>query len=137
MAGHDHHHHSGEGFWHSGKGFWLDRAAILLSGLCLVHCAGSAALVALIASTGGAMFGHGVHEVGLALALAIGAVALGTGLCRHGALLPALVGAVGLVLMGVALMLPHGTPEMIATMIGVSVLAFGHHLNRKASLALS
>jgi len=73
----------------------------------------------------------------LGLALAIGVVALGTGLCRHGALLPALVGAVGLSLMGVALMLPHGTPEMIATMIGVSILAFGHHLNRKASTALS
>lgn len=115
--------------------FWLDRMAIALSGLCLVHCVGSALLVAVLATTGGAFFGHGVHEVGLALALAIGVVALGTGLCRHGAVLPLMVGALGLSLMAFALMLPHGRPEMISTMIGVSILAFGHYLNRRAALA--
>ena len=114
---------------------WLDKAAITLSGLCLVHCASSAILIALLATTGGAVFGHGVHEVGLALALAIGAVALGTGICRHGAMLPLLIGGVGLVLMAVALTVPHGPIELLLNILGVSVLALGHHLNRRASLA--
>lgn len=118
---------------HGFESAWLDRAAIVLSGLCLVHCAGSAALIGLLATTGGALFGHGVHEVGLALALALGAVALGTGLCRHGALLPLLIGAVGLALMALALTVPHGPLELLLNMLGVAILALGHYLNRRAS----
>lgn len=110
---------------------WLDRAAIALSGLCLVHCAGSAVLIALMATTGGAMFGHGVHEVGLALALALGIVALGTGLCRHGALAPLLIGSAGLILMAISLTVPHGPLELLLNVIGVSVLATAHLLNRR------
>lgn len=117
------------------NGAWLDRVAIALSGLCLVHCAGSALFVALLATSGGAMFGHGVHEVGLALALALGVVALGTGLCRHGAVLPAAIGAVGLGLMALALAVPHGAAEMAVTMAGVTILAFAHLLNRRAVAA--
>ena len=117
------------------RGDWLDRVAITLSGLCLIHCAGSALLVAFLATGGGALFGHGVHEVGLALALAIGVVALGTGFCRHGAAAPAIIGAVGLLLMAAARTVPHGPGEMVLTMAGVSILAFGHMLNRRAVLA--
>lgn len=117
----------------TGPAAWLDRAAIALSGLCLVHCLGSAILVAAIASGGGALLGHGVHEVGLALALALGAAALGTGLGRHGDVAPVLVGGAGLLSMALALVLPHGLGEMLCTMAGVSILAFGHHLNRRAA----
>ncbi len=112
---------------------WLDRAAITLSGLCLIHCLGTALFVAVLTTTGGVFFGHGVHEVGLAVAVAIGVVALGGGIGRHGAVGPMLVGGVGLALMAVALALPHGLPEVAFTMSGVSILAVGHLLNRRAS----
>ncbi|WNO53234.1 MerC domain-containing protein [Stakelama saccharophila] len=109
----------------------FDNAAIALSGLCLVHCVASVVLLAVLASAG-ALLDPRIHEIGLLLAIALGAVALGRGVVAHGRWQPLLLGACGLVLMALALSMPHGAPEAALTMVGVCCLAVGHVLNRRA-----
>jgi hypothetical protein len=111
----------------------LDRIAMGLSGLCLVHCVGTAILLGVLASAGGILGQPIVHEVGLTLAMVIGSVALGRGFLDHGLLLPAAIGGLGLGVMAFALSLPEGGHEPIYTVVGVMILAFGHHLNIRAS----
>src|SRR5947209_10117365 len=111
----------------------LDRIAMGLSGLCLVHCAATAILLGLLASAGGFLGKPIIHEVGLSLAMIIGAVALGRGFREHGFVLPALVGLSGLSVMGYALTLPEGGNEPMFTVAGVMILALGRRLNVMAS----
>ena len=112
----------------------LDRLAIGLSGLCLIHCLATAVLVAVLASAGGVLLDHRIHEVGLVLAIGLGAVALGRGVTRHGFMMPAAVGSLGLGVMAGALTIPHNGVEVACTMIGVGLLALGHDLNRRATI---
>jgi hypothetical protein len=114
---------------------WIDRAAITLSGLCIVHCVASIALVAALASLSGLLLNPLIHEIGLALAIGLGTLAFGVGLASHGRKEPMLIGVLGLGAMGYALSLRHGTPgEVSFTVIGVSLLALGHVLNRRANI---
>lgn len=110
----------------------FDRMAILLSGLCLLHCLASALVIAALASAGGALLDPLVHEVGLGIAILLGLLALGWGYREHGRLLPVFVGASGIALMISALCLGHGPVEIPLTMLGVTLLATGHLLNRRA-----
>ena len=110
----------------------LDRFAIGLSGLCLAHCLATTVLVALLASAGGLLLDPAIHEVGLTLAIGLGAITLGKGIFDHGFMMPSAVGALGLGVMAGALDLPHGSSETIYTVIGVAILALGHDLNRRA-----
>jgi hypothetical protein len=107
----------------------LDRIAMGISGLCLVHCIGTAILVGLLASASGFLGRPVIHEVGLTLAMMIGAFALGRGFLEHGFMLPAAVGALGLGVMEGALTLPEGGHEPIYTVLGVMIVALGHRLN--------
>ncbi len=107
----------------------LDRLAIGLSGLCLVHCLATAVFLALLSTIGGLLGDPIIHEVGLVLAMILGAVALGRGVLEHGFLLPAAVGSLGLGVMAGALQLGHDGTEAIFTMAGVGILALGHRLN--------
>ncbi len=107
----------------------LDRVAIGLSGACLVHCVTTAVLVTLVSAAGGFLGAEWVHQVGLMIAMALGAVALGRGIFEHGYMLPSAVGGLGLGVMAGALTLPHGASEVIYTMMGVVILALGHRLN--------
>ncbi|HET7708168.1 MAG TPA: MerC domain-containing protein [Sphingomicrobium sp.] len=111
----------------------LDRLAITLSGLCLVHCLATAIMLALLSAAGSALGNPLIHEVGLGLAMLLGAVALGRGVVEHGFMLPSAVGALGLGVMAGALSLPHDGGEALYTVIGVGILALGHQLNRIAS----
>ena len=106
----------------------LDRIAMGLSGLCVVHCVATAALLGLVASAG-ALGNPLIHEVGLTLAMVIGADALGRGLMEHGFLMPAGIGSLGLGVMAGALSLPEGGHEAVYTIIGVTIVALGHRLN--------
>ena len=110
----------------------LDRIAISLSGLCLVHCLASAVLLALLSAASSALGNPLIHEIGLTLAMALGALALGRGIWEHGFMMPSTVGAVGLGVMAGALTLPHDGSEALFTVIGVGILALGHELNRIA-----
>jgi hypothetical protein len=110
----------------------FDRVAIWLSGLCLVHCLATAVLLALMASAGGMLGAPIIHEVGLALAILLGAVSLGRGMVEHGYMMPSAIGSLGLGVMAGALSLPHGGGETLYTLVGVGLLALGHDLNRRA-----
>lgn len=111
-----------------------DRLAIGLSGLCLVHCVATTVLLAAMSAFGGLLGSHWVHEVGLTLAMLLGAFALGRGILEHGFMLPSAVGGLGLGVMGGSLTLPHDGTEAVATMLGVLILALGHDLNRRGTL---
>jgi len=111
----------------------LDRMGMTLSGLCLVHCLGTAVLLALLSAAGGVLGSPLVHEVGLTLAMALGTVALGRGIFEHGFMLPSAVGSLGLGVMSGALSLPHDGTELLFTVVGVGMLALGHQLNRIAA----
>jgi hypothetical protein len=103
-----------------------------LSGLCAVHCVATVVLLGLVASAGGLLGKPIIHEVGLTLAMIIGAIALGRGVREHGFLLPSAVGAVGLAAMAYAMTLHESGFEPAFTILGVAILAIGHRLNIKA-----
>ena len=110
----------------------MDRIAMTVSGLCLVHCLATALLLGTLSTVGGMLGSPIVHEVGLALAIILGVFALGNGIAEHGRFLPPSIGGLGIGAMTAALTLPHGGSEMVATMLGVVLLATGHFLNRLA-----
>jgi hypothetical protein len=111
----------------------LDRVAIGLSGLCLVHCLATAVLLALVASAGGILGSPWIHEIGLGLAMIMGAIALGRGILEHGYTMPSAVGGLGLGVMAGALTMPHNGTEALYTVVGVAILALGHRLNHIAA----
>ena len=113
----------------------LDRVAMGLSGLCAVHCVATAVLLGLVASAGGMLGKPIIHEVGLTLAMILGAIALGRGIREHGFILPSVVGIAGLGLMGYAMTLHETGFEPVFTILGVGVLALGHRLNMMAKHA--
>lgn len=110
----------------------FDRFAIGLSTLCLAHCLATTVLLALLSSAG-ALLHPAIHEIGLALAIVFGVIALGRGIFSHGYMMPAAVGAFGIGIMAGALSLPHGGDEIAWTLVGVSLVALGHDLNRRAT----
>jgi hypothetical protein len=110
----------------------MDRLAIGLSGLCLVHCLASAIVIAMLASAGGLLVSPAIHEIGLLIAILLGSIALGRGVVEHGFMMPSAVGGLGLGVMAGALTMPHSTVEIVYTIVGVLILALGHDLNRRA-----
>ena len=107
----------------------LDRLAIGLSGLCVVHCVATAVALGLLSAAGGFLGAPIIHEIGLVLAMMLGAFALGRGILEHGYMLPSAIGGLGLGVMAGALTLPHDGREAILTVVGVMILALGHRLN--------
>lgn len=111
---------------------FLDRVAIALSGLCLLHCVAGLALVALFA-VGGNWLDHRVHLVGLGFALPLAAVALWRGWRQHGRSAIGLLGMAGLLVMAASLMVSHGgVVEVLVSMAGVTLLALAHWRNMQA-----
>jgi hypothetical protein len=114
-------------------GNWsMDRMAIALSGLCLVHCVATSVILTLLASAGGLLVAPAIHEVGLTMAIVLGMFALGRGIAEHGFMMPSAVGGLGLGVMAGALTMPHSEIETVYTIVGVAILALGHDLNRRA-----
>ena len=111
----------------------IDRLAIGVSGLCVVHCVASAVLLTILASAGGILVDPIFHEVGLMLAIVLGVVGLGRGIMIHGFMLPAAIGSLGLGMMAGTLTLAHGGIEVAYSIAGVLILALGHDLNRRAA----
>lgn len=110
----------------------FDRLAIGLSALCLVHCAASVILVALLATAGGALLHPAIHEIGLGFAILLAIVGLGRGFLQHRRRVPMILGTLGIAMMAAALSVPHGAGEAAFTMLGVSCVAIAHMLNRRA-----
>ncbi len=110
----------------------LDRAGIVLSGLCAIHCLLGLVLVSLLGlgSIGGeALLAPAIHRAGLALAVIIGVVTLGIGALRHGRMGPLAIGGCGLALMAAGLVAPHGLQEALLTVAGVALVAVAHIRN--------
>jgi hypothetical protein len=84
-----------------------DGLGLSIAGLCLVHCLATSVLLVFLA--------------------------LGKGLWDHGFVMPAAIGALGIGMMAGALTIPHGTTEILWTVMGVAILALGHDLNHRAS----
>ncbi len=110
----------------------VDRLAIGVSGLCLVHCIASAVFLTMLASAGGLLLDPGIHEIGLSIALALGVIGLGRGVFEHGFMMPSSIGGVGLGTMAGSLTLDHGGASTVYAVVGVLILALGHDLNRRA-----
>jgi hypothetical protein len=110
----------------------IDRAAITVSGLCVVHCIASAVGVAMLASAGSVLLDPIFHEVGLVIALMLGVFGLGRGLLEHGFMMPAAIGSLGLGMMAGSLSLGHEGGGTVYAIVGVLILALGHDLNRRA-----
>ncbi len=112
---------------------WVDRAAMSLSGLCLIHCIGGTLLLAVLSSTGGLLFSHQIHAIGLAIALPLAAFALYRGVRSHGRWLVAALGIAGLSAIAGALAEPHGNPiEIVLTVFGVLLLGGAHYYNLRS-----
>lgn len=111
----------------------LDRAGIWLSALCAVHCVLGVLLVAGIGVGGTFLLDPFFHEIGLAIAMLIVAVAIGVGAVRNGRPLPFVVAMMGLTFMGGALAVGHGTEEAVLTVIGVTLVAAGHIINLRSA----
>ncbi len=107
----------------------LDRMDIVLSGLCVVHCLATTVMLALVSAAGGVLGAPIVHEIGLGLAMIMGAVSLGRGVMEHGYSMPSAVGGLGLGVMAGAMTMPHDGSEALYTVVGVAILALGHRLN--------
>lgn len=107
----------------------LDRAGVVLSGLCAVHCVASLVILSGLGIGGSVLLSPIIHEVGLAIACVIAGVAIGWGAIRHRRAAPFVIAMMGLTFMGGALASPHGTQEAILTIIGVILVSAGHVLN--------
>lgn len=111
----------------------LDQIGIALAGLCALHCLLTLVVISALGLGGHFLLDENIHRVGLLLALIVAAVAIGWGILRHRRMLPFAVAALGLVLMGAALFVPHGTNELLLTLVGVAVVSVGHVLNLRAA----
>ncbi|WP_419956727.1 MerC domain-containing protein [Novosphingobium kalidii] len=107
----------------------MDGFGVLLSGLCAVHCVLGAMLVGIMGLGGQFLLAPEIHRIGLALAVVVGFVSIGLGVLRHGRLEPLVLGVVGLSLMAAGLMVEHGLPEAVLTILGVALVALAHIRN--------
>ena len=127
---------------------YFDRFAILLSGICAIHCIALpvvASVIPLLTAT--IHHGHDIHEFWfhqfiLLFILPISLIALVTGYRSHNKLLPVVIAGLGLaVLTFIALfaeqLLINGTipheGETLLTIVGGVIHAIGHILNVQAT----
>ncbi|GGE01619.1 hypothetical protein GCM10011529_04960 [Polymorphobacter glacialis] len=111
----------------------LDKSAMTLSGLCIVHCLGGTLLATIFAASSG-WLGHDVHLIGLALALPLAGFALWRGVLVHGQAGVAVLGALGIGLMAISVFAGHGgSTEIMLSVAGVSLLGGAHLWNLRAA----
>jgi MerC mercury resistance protein len=110
----------------------LDRAAIGLSALCAIHCLVSVILIAGLSVAGTIWTDPLIHRVGMFGAVLLAAVAFGPTLARERLSRGLALGLSGLFLMALGLLVPHGWPEIAATIGGASMLAAAHLMNTRA-----
>lgn len=110
----------------------IDQLGIGLSGLCALHCVATVLIVSGLGVGSHFLLAHEIHEVGLALAVIVAAVAIGWGVVRHRRPAPVAVALVGLGVMAGALVVGHGPQEAALTILGVVIVSVGHWLNLRA-----
>jgi hypothetical protein len=115
----------------------LDRLAILLSGICLVHCLAIPVALILLPAFGGVLFeSHELfHVFLLAIGVPVSILALWSGYRRHGDRACLVIGALGLGMMLLGITHAFGdTGEIAATVTGAVVLTVAHLLNMRLAL---
>ncbi|MFK8027126.1 MAG: MerC domain-containing protein [Gammaproteobacteria bacterium] len=127
---------------------YFDRFAILLSGICAIHCIALpivASLIPLLTATvhhGNEIHEFWFHQFILLFILPVSLVALVTGYLSHKRILPVVIAAIGLVILifialfAEQLLLNHVIPhegETLLTVTGGLFHAAGHILNLQAT----
>lgn len=113
------------------NGAWMDAFAAGASVLCLAHCLVLPLLIAAMPAAASLLALPGwFHPAAFAMAVPASAFAMLAGYRRHGTLLPVLIGAVGLILLGAGVLLGlRLAAETAVTVTGSVLLAAGHLCN--------
>ncbi|MEG3085422.1 MerC domain-containing protein [Sphingomonas sp. PB2P12] len=115
---------------------WLDRAPLVGSAACMVHCL---ALPLLLAAAPVSIFffiPESFHHWVIAFAAPAAVIALSSGRARHRTVFPVAFGCVGLTLLLLgAFVFPEGQVETIAVVFGGVSLATAHILNWRSRRA--
>ena len=116
----------------SAKSDWLDAAAVLLSGLCLLHCLALPLVVAGLPLLAQYSESH-LHLQILLIVVPLSVVALALGYRRHRNANIIWAGAAGLLILFVGATVVHNnlgeTADRIVTITGSLVLAAAHYFN--------
>ena len=110
----------------------FDQFGIGLAGLCALHCLATIFIVSGLGIGGHFLLAPEIHEIGLALAVFVAALAIGWGAWRHRRPAPLLIALIGLGFMASALFVGHGTQEAVLNIIGVAIVSVGHIMNLRA-----
>lgn len=112
---------------------WLDRAGMVTSTLCAVHCAATALLMGALTAIGASRLGDpAVEAVFLSASIGLGAISLGQAFPRHRSSRPALWLAIGLVLLlGVRRTAEVPVLEVLVVTAGAFCIVRAHWLNAR------
>tara|TARA_B100000925_G_scaffold205833_1_gene156470 strand:- start:38 stop:526 length:489 start_codon:yes stop_codon:yes gene_type:complete len=122
----------------------LDRIAVQLSGLCLLHCLALPLVIAVVPVLGLAEHGHAFfHQLMLLVVVPVAMISLGRGYIVHRRARVAFFGVLGVALLATAALLvhPHAhigptvtaeTAERWITVAGALILAAAHTFNARA-----
>jgi hypothetical protein len=116
----------------------LDKFAILLSGVCLVHCLLAPVLITLLPIVSSSSLVEDIlfHQLMLWAVLPTSIIALFLGCRKHKQFMIAVPGIVGISILVAVAFFGHAwfgiVGEKVATSIGGLVLALSHYLNYRA-----
>jgi len=115
---------------------WLDGTAVVLSGLCLVHCLALPLIVVGLPFLSGFSEGH-LHAQMLVVVLPLSIIALGIGFRRHHDSRVIVAGAIGMLLLTIGGTIAHSQYGIVAdrslTVLGALTLAAAHFYNSALS----
>ena len=120
----------------SGSSEVLDKVAVTLSGLCLVHCLALPFLVVILPFSGLFSDDH-LHMQMLVLVIPVSVVALALGFRRHRRLSVIIAGVTGLLIITLGGTIAHEHyglfTDRLLTIAGSLLLAFTHYRNFRLS----
>ena len=114
----------------------LDKAAVAISGLCLLHCLALPMLIAMLPFLG--QFGAGHFHIQMLIAVVpVSIIAFALGFRRHHSRSVVAWGGVGVLLLMVGGTIAHGSYGIVAdrllTICGALILAAAHYFNNRFS----
>jgi MerC mercury resistance protein len=108
---------------------WVERAALGMSTLCLIHCLALPVLLAAVPVMAASLhLPADLHRWLLLFAIPSSSIALLTGCRLHRKVSPVLVGIAGLTLMAVSALMLEGTDREVPVSVAGSLLLVAAHL---------